>query len=157
MKKKLSIATILSISIIMCAMVAAGNLSSTGVQGALVPVFGNTVIGTIMDQNDANAQSISYFTTTSTGLVTDIMAYIDGASSGNAIAAIYSVSGNAAGALLAQSKPVTLRHNVFVGRLSTGYTIRCSFRYDLRACNYGQCTSKRHDSWRNRTARSQCS
>jgi hypothetical protein len=108
MKKKLSIATILSISIIMCAMVAAGNLSSTGVQGALVPVFGNTVIGTIMDQNDANAQSISYFTTTSTGLVTDIMAYIDGASSGNAIAAIYSVSGNAAGALLAQSKPVTL-------------------------------------------------
>jgi hypothetical protein len=108
MKKKLSIATILSISIIVCAMVAAGNLSSTGVQGALIPVFGNTVIGSILDQNDANAQSISYFTTTSTGLVTDIMAYIDGASSGNAIAAIYSVSGNTAGALLAQSKPVSL-------------------------------------------------
>ena len=62
MKKKLSIATILSISIIMCAMIATSNLSSTSAQGALVPVFGNTVIGTIFDQNDANAQSISYFT-----------------------------------------------------------------------------------------------
>ncbi len=108
MKKKISIATIFSISIIVCAMVVAGNLSSTGVQGALIPVFGNTAIGTIMDQNDANAQSISYFTSTSTGLVTDIFAYIDGASSGNVIAALYAVNGGSAGALLAQSKSVSL-------------------------------------------------
>ena len=42
--------------------------------------FGNTAIGTYHDQNEANAQSISYFTSTTTGSVTDIIAYISGAS-----------------------------------------------------------------------------
>ena len=146
MKKKLSIATILSISMIVCAMVAAGNLSSTGVQGALVPVFGNTVIGTIMDQNDANAQSISYFTTTSTGLVTDIMAYIDGASSGNAVAALYAVNGGSAGALLAQSKPVSLgtTFSWVDFQLVTPYTVNS--RNNLRTRNHGQCRHKRYGS-----------
>jgi pimeloyl-ACP methyl ester carboxylesterase len=71
-------------------------------------LFGNTAIGTVYDQNDANAQSISYFSCRKTGVVTDIMAYIDGASSGNCIAAIYAVNGGSAGALLAQSNPVSL-------------------------------------------------
>src|SRR5665647_585058 len=53
--------------------------------------FGNTAIGTYFDQNDPNAQSISFFTSTTTQPVTDIIAYIAGASSGKAIAAIYAI------------------------------------------------------------------
>jgi len=70
--------------------------------------FGNTAVGSIFEQNDANAQSISYFTPQTTGSVTDIMAYISGVTSGNAIAAIYAVNGGSAGALLEQSKSVSL-------------------------------------------------
>ena len=62
--------------------------------------FGNTAIGTNSAQNDANAQSVSYFVCSATGSVTDIVAYIDGVSSGKAIAALYAVSGNSAGSLL---------------------------------------------------------
>jgi hypothetical protein len=70
--------------------------------------FGNTGVGSIFEQNDANAQSISYFTCASAGSVTDIIAYIAGVSSGNAIAAIYAVNGGSAGALLGQSNSVSL-------------------------------------------------
>ncbi len=65
--------------------------------------FGNTVVGSSLDTNDANAQSVSYFKCSASGSVTDIVAYIDGASSGKVIAALYAVSGSSAGALLAQS------------------------------------------------------
>ena len=71
-------------------------------------LFGNTAVGMVYDQNDANAQSVSYFTCTKSGSVNDIKAYIDGASAGNCIAAIYAVNGGAAGALLAQSNPVSI-------------------------------------------------
>src|SRR5665647_1644409 len=70
--------------------------------------FGNTNIGAYTDNNDANAQSISYFICTTTGSVTDIIAYIAGASSGNAITALYAANGNSAGALLEQSNPVNI-------------------------------------------------
>jgi len=71
-------------------------------------LFGNTAIGTLYDQNDANAQSISYFTCTKSGIITDIRAYIDGASAGNCVAAIYSVSEGSVSILLGQSKPVSI-------------------------------------------------
>jgi len=133
MKKKLSLATILSISIIICAMVATISPSSNAVQGALVPIFGNTAIGTISDQNDANAQSISYFTAANTGAITDIIAYIDGASSGNAIAALYAVNGGSAGALLAQSKSVSLgtTFSWVDFQLATPYTVTSGTTYGL--------------------------
>jgi hypothetical protein len=70
--------------------------------------FGNTAIGTYFDQNDPNAQSISYFTSTVTQSVTDIVAYIGGASSGKATAALYAVSGSFVGALLVQSNSVSI-------------------------------------------------
>jgi hypothetical protein len=86
--------------------------SSYTVQAATAPsasyIFGNTAVGTYSDQNDANAQSVSYFTSTTTGSVTDIIAYIDGTSSGKCIAALYAVSGGSAGALLEQSNAVNL-------------------------------------------------
>ena len=70
--------------------------------------FGNTAIGTYNDQNDANAQSVSYFTCKTTGSVTDIIAYIAGTTRGNAIAAIYATIGGTAAALLEQSNSVSL-------------------------------------------------
>ena len=71
-------------------------------------LFGNTAIGTVYDQNDPNAQSVSYFTCTKSGTITDIRAYVDGASAGNCIAALYAVSEGSASILLAQSKPVSI-------------------------------------------------
>ncbi len=65
-----------------------------GVGASQVPLLGNTTVGTNLAHNDANAQSISYFKCTTTGSITDILAYIDGTSSGKAIAALYSVNGN---------------------------------------------------------------
>jgi hypothetical protein len=71
-------------------------------------VFGNIDVGTIDDHNDANAQSVSYFTFAESGYVTHIKAYISGASPGNCVAAIYAVTGGKAGTLLAQSNPVNM-------------------------------------------------
>ena len=70
--------------------------------------FGNTVVGSSVDTNDANAQSVSYFKCTTSGSVTDIMAYIGGVSSGKVITALYAVSGSSAGALLSQSNSVSI-------------------------------------------------
>jgi len=77
-------------------------------QAAPTYYFGNNAIGTITDQNDPNAQSISFFTCATTGQVTDVIAYIAGASQGNAIAAIYAVNGNAPTTLLKQSNPASI-------------------------------------------------
>lgn len=133
MKKKISLETILAMSIIICAIFATIGPATTTVQAATVPLFGNTAIGTYFDQNDANAQSISYFTCTTTGSVTDIMAYIDGASSGNAIAALYAVSGESASALLSQSKSVSIgtAFSWVDFQLPTPYTVTSGTTYGL--------------------------
>jgi hypothetical protein len=73
-----------------------------------VTTFGNTAIGSDQEQNDANAQSISYFKTTTTGTVTDIYAYISGTSSGKAIAALYATSGGSASTLLEQTNSANI-------------------------------------------------
>src|ERR1035438_5295120 len=95
--------------------------------------FGNTAIGTDFDSNDPNAQSISYFTCTTTGSITDIMAYIDGASSGNAITALYAVSGSSAGALLEQSNAVNIgtTFSWVDFQLPTPYTVTAGTTYGL--------------------------
>jgi len=77
------------------------------VSATTTSTFGNSGTGYI-DTNDANAQSVSYFKCSASGQVTDIMAYVDGASSGKAIAALYAVSGGSASTLLAQSNGVNL-------------------------------------------------
>jgi len=82
--------------------------SPTAVKAATLSTFGNTAISAHLDQNDPNAQSVSYFTCTSTGTVTDIMAYIEGATSGKAIAALYAVNGGSADALLEQSNAANI-------------------------------------------------
>ena len=100
---------------------------------AATPALGNSAIGTLPDQNDANAQSISYFKASTTGSVTDIMAYVSGASSGKATAALYAVNGNSPGALLTQSSAVnigtTLSWTDF--KLSTTYTVTAGTTYGL--------------------------
>ncbi len=53
-------------------------------------------------------QSISYFTSITTGSITDIMAYISGVSSGKATAALYAVNAGSATTLLAQSISVNI-------------------------------------------------
>lgn len=95
--------------------------------------FGNTVSGTYTDQNDANAQSVSYFTCTNSGSVTDIKAYIAGASSGNCIAALYAVNGGSAGALLEQSNPVSLgtTYSWVDFTLPTSYSVTSGTTYGL--------------------------
>jgi hypothetical protein len=95
--------------------------------------FGNTAIGTYYDQNDANAQSVSYFTSTTTGSVTDIIAYIDGATSGKCIAALYAVSGGSAGALLEQSSSVNIgtTFSWVDFQLPTPYTVAAGTTYGL--------------------------
>jgi hypothetical protein len=70
--------------------------------------FGNTVIGTCSEHNDANAQSVSYFTFATSGSITNIVAYVDGQTSGAAIAAIYSVSRGSANTLIEQSNSVNI-------------------------------------------------
>jgi hypothetical protein len=72
--------------------------------------FGNTLIGNYYDVNDANAQSLSYFTYNIIvpGGVEDIIAYVAGTSAGNAIAAIYAMDGRNPTALLEQSASVQI-------------------------------------------------
>ena len=77
-----------------------GNLALTG--GNVV--FGNSVVGDFTDANDANAQSITYFTSNSAGSVTDIAAYISVASQGNVMAALYGDDGS----LIMQSNSVSV-------------------------------------------------
>jgi len=98
-----------------------------------VSSFGNTAVGTTTDQNDPNAQSISYFTSAATGSVTDIIAYIAGASSGNAITALYQANGNIAGALLSQSKSVNIgtTFSWVDFQLPTPYTVTAGTTYGL--------------------------
>src|SRR5665648_315814 len=107
--------------------------SLTAVQAATTPAFGNTAIGTYKDQNDPNAQSISYFKATTTGSVTDIVAYISGASSGKASAALYAVNGNSASTLLAQSNSVNIgtTFSWVDFQLSTSYTVTSGTTYGL--------------------------
>jgi hypothetical protein len=95
--------------------------------------FGNTALGTILDTNDANAQSVSYFTAKTTGPINDIVAYIDGKTPGNAIAALYAVNGNSAGALLAQSKPANIgtTFSWVDFQLPTPYTVTVGTTYGL--------------------------
>jgi hypothetical protein len=106
---------------------------ATSVQAATTTTFGNTVIGTYWDANDANAQSISYFTATTTGTITNIKAYIAGASTGNAIAALYAVNGNTAGALIAQTKSVNIgtTFSWVDFQLPTPYTVTAGTTYGL--------------------------
>ena len=106
--------------------------SLTSVQAA-TPVFGNSVIGSYRDQNDANAQSISYFKPTTTGSITDIMAYISGTSSGKATAALYAMNGNSPGSLLAQSSAVNIgtTSSWIDFQLSTTYTVTAGTTYGL--------------------------
>ena len=78
------------------------------VQAATTPSFGNTAIGTNTAHNDANAQSVSYFTATTTGTITDIIAYTDGQTTGNCMAALYAVSGGSASNLLEQTSSVSI-------------------------------------------------
>ncbi len=95
--------------------------------------FGNTAIGTNLAQNDANAQSVSYFVCSATGSITDIVAYIDGASSGKAIAALYAVNGNSAGALLEQSSSMSIGTSFsWVDfSLSTPFSVSSGLTYGL--------------------------
>ena len=71
-------------------------------------LVGNNAVGTEYDQNDANAQSVSYFTCTQSGFVTDIKAYISGDFTGNCIAALYAINEGSASALLEQSMALTI-------------------------------------------------
>ena len=79
--------------------------SNTSPTGGTV---GNTTIGSVIGHNDANAQSVTYFTPNFTGTINEVIAYVAGASTGNCIAAVYAVSGGAAAALLEQSSPVAI-------------------------------------------------
>ncbi len=79
-------------------------IASIEVKASSDIAFGNTAVGSQVDTNDANAQSVSYFTCATTGSVTDIVAYIDGTSGGRAIAALYASNG----ALLGQSSSVSI-------------------------------------------------
>jgi hypothetical protein len=67
-------------------------------------VFGNSIVGSAVAQNDPNAQSITYFTCNTAGSVTNIVAYISGVSSGNAQAALYGDDGS----LISQSNSVSI-------------------------------------------------
>jgi pimeloyl-ACP methyl ester carboxylesterase len=95
--------------------------------------FGNKAVGTVFDQNDANAQSVSYFTCTKPGVVTNIMAYISGVSQGNCIAALNAVNQGSAGALLAQSNPVNIgtTFSWVDFRLPKPYTVTAGMTYGL--------------------------
>jgi hypothetical protein len=57
-------------------------------------LFGNSSIGSYPDQNDVNGQSVSYFVCSVSGSVTDIVAYVSGSSSGQAITALYGDDGS---------------------------------------------------------------
>jgi hypothetical protein len=107
--------------------------SLSTVQAATVTTFGNSAVGTYLDQNDPNAQSISYFTSTTTGSVTDIIAYISGASSGKAITALYQANGNSAGALLEQSNSANIgtTYSWVDFQLPTPYTVTAGTTYGL--------------------------
>jgi hypothetical protein len=134
MNRKTVLETILAISIILSAMVATIGFPTNTVQGTTVtPLFGNSAIGSVLDQNDANAQSISYFKSTTSGSVTDIMAYIAGASAGNCKAAMYAVNGGSAGALLVQSNPVSIGTSFsWVDfKLPTPFTVTAGTTYGL--------------------------
>jgi hypothetical protein len=88
------------------------NHTVTPVFTAITPptggTVGNTTIGTYIDSNDPNEQSITFFTPNFTGPITDIFAYIAAPTPGNAMAAIYAASSNVPGALQAQSNQVAV-------------------------------------------------
>ncbi len=134
MKKIKIFEIMIALSIIIGAAITTISLPMNGAQAASVtPLFGNTAIGSIMDQNDPNAQSVSLFTSTTTGTVTDIFAYIDGVSAGNCIAALYAANGNSAGALLAQSSAVIIgtTFSWVDFKLLTSYTVTSGITYGL--------------------------
>ncbi len=71
--------------------------------------FGNTEVGTIFDQNDANAKSASNFVCSNNGQITDIYAYIARAySTETGKAAMYADDSGQPGALIAQSTAATI-------------------------------------------------
>lgn len=126
------------LALCICALFIVGMLSIFAATAAhssasASPIFGNASIGTITAHNDANAQSVSYFTCATSGSVTDIIAYIDGQSSGSAIAAIYAVSGGAANTLLRQSSAVNIGTSFsWVDfQLSSSYSVASGTTYGL--------------------------
>ena len=108
-------------------------ISSSGIVLLNSSNFGNTAIGTYLDQNDPNAQSISYFTSTTTQSVTDIIAYIAGASTGKAIAALYAVNAGTPGTLIAQSNSVNIgtTFSWVDFQLPTSYPVTAGTTYGL--------------------------
>jgi len=70
--------------------------------------FGNINVGSVATVNDPDAQYVSYFTSLYTGTVTDVFAYIAGASVGNCRVALYSITGGVADVLLGQSDSVAI-------------------------------------------------
>ncbi len=112
-RKKVIITSILLTLIVIGSSLAFSSIKpETAITHALVPpsspTFGNTDVGTIFDQNDPNTASVSYFQTNDSFLVTDIFAYVAGVSDGNCSAALYSVNGGSADALLAWSSSVAI-------------------------------------------------
>jgi len=67
--RKLTKPTALCISVLFVLSILSV-FSSSAVQAATTPTFGNTAIGANIDNNEANAQSISYFTTPSAPTLT---------------------------------------------------------------------------------------
>ena len=140
--KKTQILALSLCLIIICSFVTfeVGALSSTQAtisssgSVSLSPLpLGNRAIGTYFDQNDPNAQSISYFTSNATFSVTDIVAYIAGASSGKAITALYATSESSPGALIVQSNSVTIgtTFSWVDFQLPTPYTVTAGTTYGL--------------------------
>ena len=83
-------------------------LATVRVDAASITPFGNTIIGNHLVYNDANAQSISYFECNTTGILTNIVAFINGTSSGKAIAALYEVNEDSPAVLIQQSNAVNV-------------------------------------------------
>jgi hypothetical protein len=83
-------------------------LATSRVDAASITPFGNTIVGNHLVYNDANAQSISYFECNTTGILTDIVAFINGTSSGKAIAALYEVTKDSPAVLIQQTNAVNV-------------------------------------------------
>jgi hypothetical protein len=82
-------------------------ITKQGLQTYYPPSFGNTIIGTIWDQNDGHAKSASYFVCSHTGTITDIFAYVARVGSkGDCAAAIYADNAGSPGALIAATNKV---------------------------------------------------
>ena len=100
--------------------------------------FGNTVVGTYFDQNDANAKSASNFICGNNGQITDIYAYVARAySTGTGKAAIYADDSGQAGALIAQSiaESITTSFSWVDFQLPTPESVTSGSVYWLSICS----------------------